>query len=232
MPSIAGRTAIQGDGTTSGPRLGREAILDAASVLMDERGIDDVSLNEINRASGHRNRSAATYHFGTREAVVNELFQRTMIVVDAERAALLDHLESNGQPADERTAVEVIVGPYARQLRTTEGRRYLRLCAQLVDHPRYTKNVSRVVGVNPSVQRAARWLADSMIHVPRAVAAERASQIPAYLVRSCADQARLVDAETPPRTILDLESFIANVVDTILAMLAAPTSVTAGAAAS
>lgn len=216
----------------SGQRLGREAILDAASVLMDERGIDDVSMNEINRASGHRNRSAATYHFGSRDAVVGELFRRTMTVVDAERTALLDHLESDGQPADERTVVEVIVGPYARQLRTAEGRRYLRLCAQLIDHPRYTKNISKAVGVNQSVQRAARWLASSMDHVPPAVAAERASQIPAYLVRSCADQARLVDAETPPRPVLDLESFITNVVDMILAMVDAPTSVTVGAARS
>ena len=40
---------------------GREAILDAASVLMDERGVDQVSLNEINRASGNRNRSAVAW---------------------------------------------------------------------------------------------------------------------------------------------------------------------------
>jgi AcrR family transcriptional regulator len=218
--------------TTSGPRLGREAILDAASVLMDERGIDDVSLNEINRASGHRNRSAATYHFGTRDAVVSELFQRTMTVVDAERIALLDHAESAVQSIGPRTGIELIVGPYARQLRTIEGRQYLRLCAQLIDHPRYVQGMGEVIAVNRSVQRAARWIAPALAHLPPAIAAERAAQIPAYLVRACADQARLADSDTPPRRILDLESFIVNVVDTILAMLAAPTSITVEAAAS
>ena len=206
-------------------RLGRGALLDAASLLMDERGIDDVSLNEITEASGHRNRSAISYHFGSREAIVQELFAQTMAVVEAERNALLDHLETTGTEITERGAYEIVVGPLARQLRTPEGRRYLRLCAQLIDHPRYVRDARDAIAVNTSVQRCIRYLAPALPHLPPEIAAERASQAPSFLVRACADQARLLDSDAPSRPALGIEAFTANLVDVIIAIVSAPTSV-------
>src|SRR6478752_1470133 len=105
---------------------GRESLLDAAAVLMDERGIDDVSVNDIHRLSGHRNRSAVAYHFGSRDEVVRALVTRTMTAVDAEPTALLDPLVPAGTPRSARTVLGVLVGPTARLLRDEAGRRYLR----------------------------------------------------------------------------------------------------------
>jgi AcrR family transcriptional regulator len=206
----------------SEPGRGRAALLDAASVLMDERGIDNVSLNQINRASGHRNRSAVSYHFGSRDAVVRELITRTMDVINAERNALLDHLETTGVPLTERTVMEVAVGPFTRQLRTEEGRRYLRLCSQLINHPRFIADPQQIISANSSVQRCARHLAPALAHLPPEVAAERASQMTGFLVRACGDQARLLDTDPPPRPTLGIEAFTANLVDVLLAILHAP----------
>jgi AcrR family transcriptional regulator len=207
--------------------LGRSALLDAASVLMDQRGIDNVSLNEISRASGHRNRSAVSYHFGSRDAVIRELIGRTMNALDAERNALLDHLETTGTPLTERTALEVSVGPFTRQLRTEEGRRYLRLCAQLINHPRFVTDPREVTSANSSMRRCARYLAPALAHLPPDIAAERVSQMAGFTVRACADQARLLDRDPPPRRVLDIEAFAANLVDTLLAILQAPTTIKA-----
>jgi AcrR family transcriptional regulator len=212
-------------------RRGRTALLDAAAVLMDERGIDNVSLSQINRASGHRNRSAVSYHFGSRDAVVRELVQRTMEGIDAERNALLDHLETTGAPLTGRAVMEVVVGPLTRQLRTAEGRRYLRLCAQLVSHPRFVSDPREIISVNSSGRRCARHLAAALARLPASVAAERASQMAGFLVRACADQARLLDASPPPRPPLEVGAFTGNLVDMLLAMLAAPATVTAAPAA-
>ena len=208
--------------------LGRSALLDAAAVLMDERGIDNVSLNEISRASGHRNRSAVSYHFGSRDAVIRELVDRTMNTIDAERNALLDHLETTGAPLTLRAALEVLVGPFTRQLRTEEGRRYVRLCAQLINHPRFVADAGEIAAANSSVQRSARYLAPVLANLPRDVAVERGSQIAGFLVRACADQARLLDADPPPRPVLGIEAFTANLVDVLLGLLEAPTTVRAG----
>jgi AcrR family transcriptional regulator len=203
---------------------GRTALLDAAAVLMDQRGIDNVSLSQINRASGHRNRSAVHYHFGSRDAVVRELVRRTMDGIDAERNALLDHLETTGAALTDRTVMEVLVGPLTRQLRSEQGRRYVRLAGQLVTHPRFVTDPQQIITVNSSARRCARHLAPALAHLPAPVAAERASQMAGFLVRACADQARLLDASPPPRPPLSIEAFTANLVDVLLAMLAAPTT--------
>lgn len=208
---------------------GHDAILDAAAVLMDGRGVDNVSLSEINRASGNRNRSAVTYHFGSRDAIVRQLAERTMTTIDAERNTLLDYLESTREALTERDVVEVITVPLTRQLATPEGRRYLRLTGQLINHPRYNADARELLAVNTSIQRCAARLADALGHLPPAIRAERASQVTGFLVRACADQARLIDADPPPRPPLDPAAFTANLVDLLLAMMHAPsTAATAG----
>lgn len=211
----------------SSPRTtGRDAILNAAAVLMDDRGVDNVSLNEINRASGNRNRSAIAYHFGSRDAIVRELAARTMATVDAERNTLLDYLHSTRAQLTERDVVEVIVVPLTRQLGTSEGRRFLRLTGQLINHPRYNADARELLAVNSSIQRCVAHLAGALGHLPPALRFERGSQITGFLVRACADQARLTDTDQPPRLPLDPSAFTANLIDMLLAMMHAPSTVT------
>ena len=84
--------------------------------------------------------------------------------------------------------------------------------------------------VSPPRQRCARLLAPALAHLPSGIAIERASQIAAFLVRACADQARLMDTDPPPRPVLGIEAFTANLVDTLLAIYQAPTTVKADVA--
>ena len=136
-------------------QLGKQALLDAAAVLMDERGVDNVTIHDISQASGHRNRSAVQYHFGSRDAVIRAVISRSMDPIDAERNMLLDHLETTGGTLTTRSALEVVVRPLARQLRTPEGRRYFRIGAQLINHPRFMTDAGEAVTVNTSIARCA-----------------------------------------------------------------------------
>ena len=205
--------------------LGKQALLDAAAALMDERGVDNVSTHDIAAASGHRNRSAVQYHFGSRDGVIRAVIDHTMDPINAERNAVLDHLETTGAALTPRIVIEVAVGPLARQVRTPEGRRYLRLCAQLINHPRFMTDASDAIAVNTSIARCTRHLIPAVAHLPRTVAAERGSQVAGFIIRACADQARLMDTGTPARPLLTVEDFTLNLIDTILAILQAPTSV-------
>lgn len=191
---------------------------------MDERGVDEVSLNEINRASGLLNRSAIQYHFGSRDALVRELVSRTMATLDGERNVLLDHLELTGVEIDVRRAIEVVLSPMARQLQTLEGRRYLRLCGQMLNHPRYNADARELLQVNTSVARAAAYIGPAIEHLPPALRVERVSQGVGFMIRALADQARLVDADPAPREPLAPDLFATNIVDVMLGMLSAPTT--------
>lgn len=206
------------------PRPGREALLDAAAVLMDEHGVDHASLNEINRFAGQHNRSAVQYHFGTREALIRELVQRTMRRIDAERAALLDHLEATRGTLTPREAVEVVIGPMARRLSTAEGRRHLRLVGQLLNHPHYNADARDNLQLAGSLARCAAFIAPIFGDLPAEIRIERVSQGIAFVVRAIADQARLLDAHPPSRPVLDQDRFVANLVDVLTAMLGAPSS--------
>ena len=211
-------------------QLGKQALLDAAAVLMDERGVDNVTLQDIGQASGHRNRSAVQYHFGSRDAVIRAVIGRTMEPLDAERNLLLDHLETTGAPLTTRGVLDVIVLPLARQLRTPEGRRYFRISAQLINHPRFMIDAREAITINTSITRCAAYLFPSLGHLPAPIATERTSQVTSFIIRACSDQSRLIDSDPPARPVLSVEDFTANLVDTILAILQAPTSVTAGPA--
>jgi hypothetical protein len=155
----------------------------------------------------------------------------TMEKMNAERNALLDHLETvGGGQVSARSAVEVAVGPVARQLRSPEGRRFLRLGAQVLDHPRFVSDVRDVLwgvtGTNRGLVRSAALLGPYMQHIPPAVRLERGNLAVGFVLRACADQARLLDNPSPPRPPLGLEDFVANLVDATLAMLLAPSTVT------
>ena len=156
---------------------------------------------------------------------------RTMEPIDTERNLLLDHLETTGAPLTTRGALEVVVLPMARQLRTPEGRRYFRIGAQLINHPRFMTDARDAVAVNTSIARCAGYLLPSLDHLPALIAAERTSQVISFIIRACGDQSRLMDSDSPARPVLSVEDFTVNLVDTILAILQAPTSVAAAPAA-
>jgi hypothetical protein len=63
------------------------------------------------------------------------------------------------------------------------------------------------------------------------IAAERTSQVTGFIIRACSDQSRLMESDPPARPVLSVDDFTVNLVDTILAILQAPTSVATGPAA-
>jgi len=52
-----------------------------------------------------------------------------------------------------------------------------------------------------------------------------------FIIRACSDQSRLMESDPPARPVLSVDDFTVNLVDTIRAILQAPTSVATGPAA-
>jgi len=114
----------------------RDKLVLAAERLFGERGIDNVSLREINRAAGQRNVAALHYHFGTREALLEAIFERRMAGINRRRVALLDAVEAEGRADSIRAVVEAMVLPLAEQLDpAADGGNYVRFLAQAISDP-------------------------------------------------------------------------------------------------
>ncbi|MEM1113774.1 MAG: TetR family transcriptional regulator [Pseudomonadota bacterium] len=98
----------------------RQQLLDAAERLFAERGIDNVSLIEIGRAAGQKNRNAAQYHFSDKATLVNAVLDRHTDQIAARRRDMLDALAHQPEVtlAD---AVAIFVRPVAEHVARTEN---------------------------------------------------------------------------------------------------------------
>lgn len=109
-----------------------ERILQAAERLFSERGIGDVSLREITTAAGV-NSAAAHYHFGSKEAVLDELFTRRARPIAERREQMLGQLKMNrqGRPNLE-DVLRAFLQPALDLLNTPQGIAFTRLRARMV----------------------------------------------------------------------------------------------------
>lgn len=104
----------------------------AAERLFAERGIEGVSLREINLAAKQRNTSAAHYHFGSKDALIDAIFEFRRAEIGRRRDEMLDALEQSGRVGDVRAVAEALVMPLAAEIqRGPEAGRYLEFLAHL-----------------------------------------------------------------------------------------------------
>jgi AcrR family transcriptional regulator len=117
------------------PESTKQQLITAAETLLSERGIEGVSLREINAAAGQKNSTALQYHFGDRYGLLRAVLRKHGAGIDAERHAMLDVYESSDVP-DLRELTSALVTPLAAKLADRNGgREYLQINAQLVNRP-------------------------------------------------------------------------------------------------
>jgi AcrR family transcriptional regulator len=123
-------TAQLGKGGTPGGAETRDRILRAAELLLAEKGIDGVSLREVNRAAGQSNTGAVQYYFGDRAGLVVAVIARHRTDDEMRRHTLLDAYERRGR-ADLAALAGALVMPLAAKLNDPDGgREYLRVSAE------------------------------------------------------------------------------------------------------
>ncbi|ENO87702.1 TetR/AcrR family transcriptional regulator [Thauera aminoaromatica] len=116
----------------------RDRILDAAERLFVENGFDGTSMRMITGAA-NANLAAINYHFGGKDALVQEVFRRRLAALNARRLDELDRLEAEaaGAPLKPSRIVEAFFGTALELAADTEhgGRTFMRLLARTYNEP-------------------------------------------------------------------------------------------------
>lgn len=208
QPSVARAGGPVADGT-------RARLITAAEQLFAERGVDGVSLREINRASGAKNAVAVQYHFEDRAGVIRAILEKHRPAVEASRHDALDAYEAAPDDHDLRTLAGALVRPLAEKLADTDGGlEYLQIQAELVNRTnvRPTRDGE---DRNDSIQRwralIGPFLGEDAERLHRRFTAIRFSS--AELGRRAASGRHRDD-----------RLFISHLVDLVTALLVAPTS--------
>jgi AcrR family transcriptional regulator len=197
---------------------GRTRLLDTAERMLDELGIDGVSLRTLTTRAGHKNASAINYHFGTRAQLIEAVFARGHAPVEARRHTMLDALEAS-PPVTPKAALEAVILPLAELLHDEAGRRHLRLILQGVAHPDfYARDVT---DFGPSLVRAVPHVLPLVAHLRPGLQMHRLRLGVGTVVFALGEQARLIDADPQPRKPVKYERFVADLIDSIVGFLKA-----------
>lgn len=116
----------------------RERILDAAERLFMENGYEGTSMRQIT-GEANVNLAAVNYHFGSKEALMQEVFKRRLGSLNEVRMKVLDDLEATaeGKPLKPSQIVDAFFGTLLRLAEQDQhgGRVFLRLLGRTFTEP-------------------------------------------------------------------------------------------------
>lgn len=203
----------------------RDKLVLAAERLFAERGIDNVSLREINRAAGQRNVAALHYHFGSREALFEAIFERRMAGINRHRVEMLDTLEAEGRDNPIRSVVEAMVLPLVALLDPiADGGHYIRFLAQAISDPGVDVGDLVRGKFDHGMVRTRRLVRRILNDLPAEIVDERMTLASAQMVHALADKARNRAAGPPGKRPGETALFAANLIDSLTGALTAPVS--------
>lgn len=198
------------------------ALMRKAELLFAEKGVDRVSIAEINQAAAQKNRSAVQYHFGDKHGLLEAIIARHSVGVQEAWLDMLTVLDGKGID-DVWSILEVLVLPMVRRLDDPDnGREYVLISAQLVGHPTFPLFTAPARGFEGASEMAVRLTRKVDLHP--ALLEMRMYRVMEVLFHSVANYARTRDSKVGP--VVPRELFVADLVDSLHALVVAQPSET------
>ncbi len=216
------------DEGTPAPSATWLVLIETGERLIAERGVNGVSLREIGASAEQRNTGAVRYHFGSKQGLVDAIFEHRMGPINERRGALLAASDAAGRGHDLDALAEAFVYPLADVLGTARRPSwYLRFAVQA--------GWLRLIATNPPAGDAAAAGLDIVrsrvlaalegLGVPESLRADRWMRFAGYLTHALADREHLLQ-HGGAEVLVARDVQLPDLVDTAVALVAAPVSAT------
>lgn len=142
----------------------KRRLVDTAEKLFAKRGVEQVTLAEVSREAGQKNRNAAQYHFGDRVGLINAVLDKHSDMIDEQRRVMLDKLEQKQQTTLQEL-IQAQVLPIARHVQShPNGMTYLMLNRELNNSREHADLSMQRAAKMPGVLRLQRLINS---HLPK-----------------------------------------------------------------
>lgn len=193
----------------------RVMLMEVAEQLFAARGIEAVTLREIQQAAGQSNTSVIRYHFGSRDGLIRALIAYRQASLGADRQEMLTRMREQGKEADPRAVVWLLVRPLANSI--AAGQMFAPFLARLVEDPRARSDYWPDHIDNEWTHERLEELVDAALQdLPERIRRGRTFQLYVSLTSVMAASARSGHGLS--------EAQLHNYVDTWVGMLTAPVS--------
>ncbi|MEU1272624.1 TetR/AcrR family transcriptional regulator [Streptomyces sp. NPDC005799] len=194
----------------------KQQIVLTAERLFAEHGLEGVSLRQISAAAGNGNNTAVQYHFGTKERLVQEIFEYRLPGLNERRRLLI----ARQRPDDLRTWVECHMLPVLEQ-GEQEGSHYLSFVAMLQQYghrdlfERLPPELAR-----PTTDFVER-IGTMLPHLPEPLRGHRVAQVLSFGVHAASQRER---TRAHGGRVLPFAVHVGDLLDGLVGFLNAPLS--------
>lgn len=193
----------------------RVMLMEVAERLFATKGIEAVTLREIQEAAGQSNTSVIRYHFGSRDGLIRALVAFRQSALAAEREEMLARMQEDGKEADPRAVVWLLVRPLANSI--SAGQMFVPFLARLSEDPRARSDYwPNHVDDDWTQEKLEEQVDHALQDLPERIRGGRAVQLYISLINVLAEAARSGHGMS--------EAQLHNFVDGWVGMLTAPVS--------
>lgn len=203
-------------------------ILRVSEKLFATQGIDAVSLRTISTAIGQKNKTAAQYHYGSKEELIKAILLDRMVTINQHRQCLLDDLLQSytGSEADDsrlRQLVEVLFEPFVQLLLDDNGGRYyVRFTAQLFSQGKGMNMLADPALVFETHNQLFKLIKKQLKDLPKQVLTQRLMLMAGLLAQAAAAKDYELDAIEQKQRRRHIKMFSNELVNFVVGGLSAP----------
>jgi AcrR family transcriptional regulator len=199
----------------------KEQLILTAERLFAVHGIDAVSLRQISVEAGNANNSAVQYHFGSKDGLIQAIFEYRIPHLTRRRRLLVAEASARGGLDDLRVCIECYLLPMVEEAEAEDGY-YLMFLAQLQRYGIGETPFDRLPETYRSTTRDfMRSVAALLTDIPEPLRGNRVADAMTICLHTSADRQRSRRNGAP---VLPYALHVANLFDGLVGFLLAPAS--------